>query len=110
MAHYKGSIRRVNNPSINDTLMMEEIDNQQPQWSLFGKHIPKHELVFFAQVILIYIVIISCIINLSMKNGDSNLWTALLGSCLGYILPSPSLKLKKSLHVAVSRSNSTGGL
>ena len=61
---------------------------------IFGKSIPKTEIQYISQVIIIYIVIITCIINLSLGNGDSNLWTALLSSCLGYMLPNPSMKHK----------------
>ena len=56
---------------------------------------PKEEIAYLCQVILLYIVIITCIINLSIENGYSNLWTALLSSSLGYMLPSPSFKKKK---------------
>ena len=41
---------------------------------------------------IIYIVVVTCIVNLSIDNGNSNLWTALLSSCLGYMLPNPRLK------------------
>jgi hypothetical protein len=64
---------------------------------LCGRKTSKAHFVFLVQIILIYIVIITCIINLSIKNGDSNLWTALLSSCLGYILPAPSIKEKKTV-------------
>lgn len=47
---------------------------------------------FWSQVIIIYIVVVTCIINLSIDNGNSNLWTALLSSSLGYLLPNPKLK------------------
>ena len=39
----------------------------------------KNDLQYIAQIVVIYLVIITCITNLSMSNGDSNLWTALLG-------------------------------
>lgn len=66
-------------------------DVEDRKW--FGR--PKEEIVYLCQVVLLYIVIITCIINLSVDNGNSNLWTALLSSSLGYMLPSPSLKKKK---------------
>lgn len=62
------------------------------QWTIFGSTFPKGEVVFFSQIVIIYVVIISCIINLSREVGDNTLWTALLSSCLGYLLPSPSIK------------------
>lgn len=67
---------------------------ESPQhWECFGKKIPKTEIVYLSQVIIIYMVIITCILNLSLKNGDSNLWTALLSSSIGYILPAPKIKV-----------------
>jgi len=62
---------------------------------LCGKETSKGHCVFACQMVIVYIVIITCIINLSIDNGESNLWTALLSSCLGYILPAPSIKIKK---------------
>jgi hypothetical protein len=59
----------------------------------------KSHWVFACQMLLIYIVIITCIINLSIGNGESNLWTALLSSCLGYILPAPSIKTKRKSNI-----------
>ena len=66
-------------------------------WKWCGEHIPKEEIVFFTQVLLIYIVLICCIVNLSLGHGDDKTWTILLGSCLGYLLPNPSLS-KKNNH------------
>ena len=64
------------------------------KWEWFGKRVPQREIIFFCQVIIIYGVIVAAIVNLSIQNGDHVLWTALLSSCLGYLLPSPSLKDK----------------
>jgi hypothetical protein len=52
----------------------------------------RSQFMFFAQIIVIYIVIITSLFNISFKNGDSQLWIALLGSAIGYILPAPKLK------------------
>jgi hypothetical protein len=60
-------------------------------WRLLGNNIPKSEIVFFVQVILIYGVVITSLVNISL--GDTQeLWVVLLTSCLGYLMPSPSLK------------------
>lgn len=66
--------------------------NNSRLWRLFGKRVPKAETVFISQVIILYIVIITCIVNLSMKNGISELWVSLLSYSLGCLLPSPKLK------------------
>ena len=67
--------------------------SENNRWHMpFGKKLPKSEIVFFVQVVLIYIVVITSIVNLTLNKGEGKLWTALLSSCLGYILPNPSLK------------------
>ena len=53
---------------------------------------PKEEIVFLCQVIILYTVIVVSIYNLTVGHGDSTLWTVLLSSSLGYLLPNPSLK------------------
>jgi hypothetical protein len=65
-----------------------------PQWTipLTSRKMPKSEFVFFVQVLLIYIVVITSIVNLTLNKNEGKLWTALLSSSLGYLLPNPSLK------------------
>ena len=50
--------------------------------------------VYISQIIILYIVIITCIINLSYNNnnGKSELWVSLLSYSLGCLLPSPKIK------------------
>ena len=73
---------------------MDNTSRNSENWRLFGTNVTRSEVVYITQVILIYIIVITCIVNLSFKVGDSNLWTALLSSCLGYLLPNPTLKKK----------------
>jgi hypothetical protein len=63
-------------------------------WKLCGENNSRSEIVFLCQVFILYIVIITCILNLSLRNGDSNLWTALLSSSLGILLPGPKFSKK----------------
>ena len=66
-------------------------------WRLLGNNISKSEIVFFIQVILIYGVVITSLVNISL--GDTQeLWVVLLTSCLGYLMPSPSLKQNHHVH------------
>ena len=74
---------------------MTERTESPVEWKFFGHRMPKTELVFFSQVIILYIVIITAIVNLSIPSENSNLWTALLSSSLGYLLPNPSMKERK---------------
>lgn len=76
-----------------------ENNSSQVKWPICGQTFPKTEIVFFVQVLIIYIVIITCIINLSLSNNEDcnccgKFWIALLSSCLGYLLPNPSMKKK----------------
>jgi hypothetical protein len=61
------------------------------KWSFFGKQIPRTEIVFVAQVFIVYVVVIVALVNLTRDHDTSTLWTALLSSCLGYLLPNPRL-------------------
>ncbi len=61
-------------------------------WKLLGNKIPKSEIVYFSQMIIVYVIIIASVLNLSLKNGSSELWISLLSSCVGYALPNPKLK------------------
>jgi hypothetical protein len=62
------------------------------RWHLLGTRVPQSEIVYLCQMIIVYIIIITSIINLSLQNGKNELWISLLSSCIGYALPSPKLK------------------
>ena len=69
-----------------------DASNDSTPWHLFGIKCPKEEIVFLCQVVILYTVIVISIYNLTVGHGDSNLWTALLSSSLGYLLPNPTLR------------------
>ena len=62
------------------------------KWKCFGYSIPKQEVLFFSQICALYIIITVALINITLKNGDINLWLNLLTGSIGYLLPNPSLK------------------
>lgn len=66
--------------------------SDREEWNLFGYAIPKQEVVFFSQIIVLYIVIIVSLINLTIENGENNIWLSLLSASIGYVLPNPSLR------------------
>lgn len=70
--------------------------NTSSKWHFCGRLLPRSEIVFFVQVILIYIVVIVSIVNLTIGRSDDKLWIALLSSSIGYLLPNPSLKLNNN--------------
>ena len=55
----------------------------------------KNRLTFFSQIIVVYIIIITSLVQISLRSPDKELWLILLSSSIGYILPSPGLKFKK---------------
>ena len=61
-------------------------------WHLFGTVCPKEEIVFLCQVLVLFTVILISIYNLTTGHENSHLWTALLSSYLGYLLPNPTLR------------------
>ena len=55
------------------------------------------EIIYISQISVILIVIFASLYNLSFKTGDDSLWTALLTSCLGYMLPNPKIKNNRQI-------------
>ena len=62
-----------------------------------GKKTPRSEVVYLCQVLILYTVIVVSIYNLTVESENSTLWTDLLSSCLGYLLPNPTIKTKHAL-------------
>lgn len=65
-------------------------------WHFFGRTMPRSEIVFVVQVLLVYIVVIVSIVNLTIGSESEKLWISLLCSSIGYVLPNPNLKIKTS--------------
>ena len=56
------------------------------------------EMVFIGQMLVIFAVVGVALYNLSITSGEpQTLWVALLGSCLGYVLPNPKPKAWRPL-------------
>lgn len=75
--------------------MDREDSTHSEKWQVMGKRLPKSEIVYFCQMLVVYVIIITSIANLSLQNGKSELWITLLSSAIGYALPSPTLKTTK---------------
>ena len=65
-------------------------------WKWCGSDYPRREIVFLAQVLAVYTVVIASIYNLTVDTGHKELWIALLSSALGYMLPCPALDASKT--------------
>ena len=60
---------------------------ESERWNTLCGKLPKREIVYFAQVTTIYIIIIACLVNLSINSGNDALWASLLSACNGFLLP-----------------------
>lgn len=61
-------------------------------WPFLGNRLPKSEIVNFCQIFVVYVIIVTSIVYLSLENDKTELWKSLLSSTIGYALPSPTLK------------------
>ena len=64
-------------------------------WTICGERMPKNQVTFFSQIIVVYGVIIVSIVHISLQSPNQELWLVLLSSAFGYILPNPGLKYVK---------------
>lgn len=71
--------------------MQQQRQEFNTRWTFLGTAIPKSEIVYFCQMFLVYLIVVTSIVNLSMNSGKTELWVSLLSSAIGYALPSPSL-------------------
>lgn len=69
--------------------------SEKREFSFCGNRIPKNQFTFISQIIIIYAIVVTSIVHLSIQSPDRELWLILLSSSLGYILPSPGLKFIK---------------
>ena len=65
-------------------------------------------IIFFAQVLLLFVVVIGSLINLTFFQQNKDLWQMLLTSSLGYMLPNPQFKLGKATLDSGVDMNRTG--
>ena len=69
-----------------------------PEWTWCGQAVPKSEIAFFCQVLVVYIIIRTSVHNLTVGTETQSLWIILLSSSVGYLMASPVIKLEKD-HV-----------
>ena len=82
----------------------------QSEWTLFGSKFSRMALVFLCQVIILYISIITCFVNLTVHNVPNELWVTILSLSLGTILPSPKVRKIKKIAGGLSSSSSSSSV
>ena len=83
--------RRPPPPPAAAAAAQQELRPRTRLWHMFGRRVPRSEIVFCCQTLLVYVVAVTSLVNITLSNGPLNLWIALLSSSLGYLLPHPSL-------------------
>ena len=68
------------------------VETEEQGWCCSGTRMPRAKIVYLCQIIVILTILFASIYNLSKGEGDQQLWTALLSSCMGYLLPNPTIK------------------
>ena len=83
-------------PAVDEVDITDEVDTVEKHIGTDGWHHPVPNVLrkklCSCQIVILYTVIVLSIYNLTVAHDDSTLWTALLSSSLGYLLPNPSLK------------------
>lgn len=77
---------------INRSSVATSIKSDDSMWKLCGREVSRSALVFLFQITILYIAIITCFVNLTVRNGPVELWITILSLSLGSILPSPKVK------------------
>ena len=60
-----------------ESVLYSQSSTDSDKWLVLGKRLPKGEIVFISQTFVIFVVIISAIINISLGNS-SETWLVLL--------------------------------
>ncbi|MCG7874886.1 MAG: hypothetical protein JAZ03_22070 [Candidatus Thiodiazotropha taylori] len=77
-------------------------------WRWCGARVPKNQVTYMTQVVLVYSIIAVSLSQLILQSSDRELWLILLSTSVGYVLPSPSLKfLKPKLFVTSAAATAT---
>ena len=77
--------------------MESNSEHQSGTWRVCGSNFPRSEIVFLTQMVLVYTIVITSLINLTLDSAQHDLWLILLSSSLGYALPNPRIKNRNRL-------------
>ena len=71
----------------------EGIEVPQVEHKGWNMTYPPDVLLFGAQVLTIFCVVLAALINLSFNIGNQQIWTVILTGSLGYLMPNPKIKV-----------------
>ena len=65
------------------------------QWPLCCSVLHKSEVVLFVQIIFLFTIMIFSMVQIINKVDNQEIYFSLLSSCIGIIIPSPTITAKK---------------
>ena len=91
-----GNTSELNNPFLKQQQqdLIGSHTSRNSKWNCCGGQVPRAEIVFFCQILILYSVIITALYNITFNPESKNqkIWIALLSSSIGFLLPSPEIK------------------
>ena len=71
--------------------------NEDPEenWRMCCSVLHKAEVVFFVQIIFLFTIMIFSMVQIINKVDNQDIYFSLLSSCIGIIIPSPTITAKK---------------
>ena len=71
--------------------------NEDPEenWRMCCSVLHKAEVVFFVQIIFLFTIMIFSMVQIINKVDNQEIYFSLLSSCIGIIIPSPTITAKK---------------
>lgn len=62
-------------------------------------------VMFITQTVFLFVVVVTSLVNLTINNGNTNLWTMVLTSCLGYMMPNPRFKVQEGIKEEIIKQS-----
>ena len=74
-------------------MVYDENNVERGSWIFCNKHLPRSEVVFISQCILVFILVLVSITCLAISKTceETTVWVAILSSSVGYMVPPPKL-------------------
>jgi len=52
----------------------------------------REQIVYCCQLVVVFTIILTALVNLTFVESDTCLWTGLISGALGYLVPNPSIR------------------
>lgn len=68
-------------------------------WVLGSQRVPREEIVFFSQIIIIAIVVFTGLVNLTIGSDANSFWAGMVSGGVSALLPRPKMKKNKDTNI-----------